>query len=43
MLGLVIALVAIVISLSAVTIQLLVMRKSIDNIAVALGHKMQPE
>jgi hypothetical protein len=43
MLSVVIALIAIVISLSAITIQLLVMRKSIDNVAVALGHKLQPE
>jgi hypothetical protein len=43
MLGLVIALVAIVISLAGVTIQLLVIRKSIDNIAVALGHKLEAE
>ena len=43
MLGIVIGLIAVVISLSALAIQLLSMRRSIDNIAVALGHKEVPE
>lgn len=43
MLGLVIALIAIVISLAAITIQLLCVRRSIDSVAVALGHKPQAE
>ena len=43
MLGLVIAIVAVVISLSAVTIQLISLRRSVDNIAIALGHTPQPE
>lgn len=43
MLGIVIGLIAVVISLAALAIQLLAMRKSIDNIAVALGHRPQPE
>lgn len=43
MLGLVIVVIAIVISLSGITIQLLALRKSLDNIAAALGREPQAE
>jgi hypothetical protein len=43
MLGIVLGIIAIVISLSALAIQMLALRKSIDNIASALGHRGQPE